>query len=50
MISSSTRVAAYITCQKHSFFLLLTIIEISSKTQLFRLSKVRKEAKSRVKS
>ena len=48
MIFSSTRVTAYIICQKHSFFLFLTGLEVSLVTQLFRLSKVRKKAKSRV--
>ena len=50
MIFSSTRVTAYIICQKHSFFLFLTALEVSLVTQLFRLSKVRKKAKSRVRN
>ena len=43
MIFSSTRVTAYIICQKHSFFLFLTALEVSLVTQLFRLSKVREK-------
>ena len=45
-----SRVTAYITCQKHSFFLFLTSLEVSLVTQLFRLRKVRKKAKSRVRN